>query len=243
MTGSTLPIPTAPQGVQDRVGAVDGWAADGRDRWLTPSHTVYLCVDESEADRAVAAALADPLTWPGLIGAGRWLMQPTPSGLGAERPELHGEIGGLAVLAGHELRRIHSLPVDDIADEEGWPAIERRVAVSPVNPADLAEPFSRYDFARLTELWREGRPANDDVVVCHGQPRLEHMMVEAGVVTGWAEPRRAVIADRHLDLAVAHRSIQTHLGNDAVFRFYEAYDSDPSLPSLEHYLLADLLIP
>ena len=232
-----------PASIVELVGASDTWQPLGHESWLTDGHVLYRCDSPADAAALTVAIAADQTTWSDVaLAIDEWLVTVRPLGQGADRPERHGEIGGLAELAGQELRRIHSQPLDD-RPARGWSSVASRVQSSQVDPATLAEPFCRYDRDRLIELWSEGRPSSESLVVCHGQPRLEHLLVDAGSVTGWLEPRHTVVADRHLDLAIAHRSIQTCLGNDAVFRFYEAYGQDPSLPSLEHYLLADLLLP
>ncbi len=181
--------------------------------------------------------------WPEVVAVdGSWIVTTRPTGEGAHQPERHGQIGGLAELAGRTLRELHDTPVRKV-NRVGWDIVADRVAESDVMTENLPEPFCRYDRDRLLELWRGSRPANEQLVMCHGRPRLENLFVAATEFGGWVEPRQVVIADRHLDLAIAHRSIQDRLGNDAVFLFYEAYGSDPSLVALEHYLLADLLMP
>ncbi|MEZ5340562.1 MAG: hypothetical protein R2706_03685 [Acidimicrobiales bacterium] len=76
------------------------------------------------------------------------------------------------------------------------------IEATTIDPTALPEPFRRYSLDRLIELWSQGRPSSADpcaVTVGH----TANLIVDAGVVTGWLEPRHTIIADRHLDLAIA----------------------------------------
>ena len=53
---------------------------------------------------------------------------------------------------------------------------------------------------------------------------------------------RLGVADRHLDLAIIHRSLQAAFGAEAVFGFYQGYGHTPKLVALDHYLLIDVMI-
>jgi aminoglycoside phosphotransferase len=46
-----------------------------------------------------------------------------------------------------------------------------------------------------------------------------------------------IVADRHLDLAIAHLSVGAVLGQEAVFGFYDAYGRDPDLIRLDRAVL------
>ena len=234
----------APAIVVSLAGDQPGWLPFDDQSWLAESAVVYRCASAEVATQTRTAIASAPSWWPQVVGAeGDWIVTSRPAGEGSHQPERHGQIGGLAEIAGRTLRDLHDTAVGDRTGTSGWEAIADRVAKSDTEAETLPEPFCRYGRDRLIELWSEGRPAAEDLVMCHGRPRLENLFVAATAFTGWVEPRYAVVADRHLDLAIAHRSIQDRLGNDAVFRFYEAYGSDPSLVALEHYLLADLLMP
>ena len=63
-----------------------------------------------------------------------------------------------------------------------------------------------------------------------------------GEVAGIGSGGYGIVSDRHLDLAVLHHSIHTTLGAEAVFSFYEAYGSDPSLVLLDRYVIAAHLL-
>ncbi len=235
---------SAPAIVVSQAGDPSEWLALGDQSWLAEAAVIYKCASAMQATQTLAAMASATSWWPHVEAAeGCWIVTSRPAGEGAHQPERHGQIGGLAELAGQTLRDLHDASVGEQIDQTGWEVIADRVAKSEVEAETLPEPFRRYTRDRLIELWSGGRPAAEDLVLSHGRPRLENLFVNATAFTGWVEPRYAVVADRHLDLAIAHRSIQDCLGNDAVFRFYEAYGSDPSLVSLEHYLLADLMMP
>ena len=175
-----------------------------------------------------------------------WLVSERLPGFPAHRPDLHGDVGSLAELAGHSLRDIHAIPVDDAPAslERGWDAIAVTADATVASGIDeVDEPYQRYSTSELLELWRSARPDTEDLVVCHGDPALPNLMARHGELTGWVDLGGMRIADRHLDLAHAHLSVHQNLGPEAVYVFYDAYGRDANLLHLDHYLLAKQLLP
>lgn len=87
-----------------------------------------------------------------------------------------------------------------------------------------------------------GRPgARPDLVVGHGRPLVGHVLVDAAGPSGLLGLDRLAVVERHHDLAVAHRHIQTLFGGEAVFGFYEGYGRDPDLIRLDRAVLVDVL--
>ncbi len=158
-----------------------------------------------------------------------------------DRPDLVGDVGAVAVALAQLLGRLHQLPTNDVPFGGDWETVSARVQAGGVDAAGLPEPYCRYDTERLTELWIESRPANDELVVCHGSPELSTMRFIEGRLVGIEPPDRLCLADRHLDLAIAQQSLSKHLGPESVFVFYDAYPVQPDLVRLDHYVLASLL--
>jgi kanamycin kinase/aminoglycoside 3'-phosphotransferase-2 len=177
-------------------------------------------------------------------------------GVAADRPAEHGQVEGLVDGLANALRMLHDhFGSDDLEQyavagkiaglQTGWESLSREitaaVAEGRVDPATLPDPYRRYEAKRLLEFWVEGRPASEDLVLCHGNPRLSNFFFEGADFVGAEGLAGMRLADRHLDLAIIHHEIHEHLGAEAGFRFYEAYGRDPDLLKLDHYLLASLL--
>lgn len=128
----------------------------------------------------------------------------------------------------------------------GWDAIDvaigDRLRAGLIVPADFPEPYGRYESERLIDIWRNGRPEIEELVVCHGRPVLGSFHVDHGEVVAMGDLGGMRHADRHLDLAIVHQSLHSVLGPDAVFMFYDAYGLDPNLVLLDHYILGALLL-
>jgi aminoglycoside 3'-phosphotransferase-2 len=175
-----------------------------------------------------------------------WLVSERLPGVPAHRPDLHGDVGSLAEVAGAALRALHALPLDAAPAnvERGWDAL---AAVAEATVArgvgEVDEAYVRFTPDDLLSIWCAGRPSAEELVICHGDPALPNLMAHQGSFTGWLDLGAMRIADRHLDLAHAHASIHRNLGPEAVYVFYEAYGRDADLIRLDHYLLAKQLLP
>ncbi len=250
-----------PSVVVDVVGSVDGWELtdptnDRQNRtWLTERHAIK-AVPLDRQDELVAAALNSrwlsqfvsvaPVVVEAADETTAWLVTDRLPGVPSHRPDLHGDVGSLAEVAGNALRELHAIPVEAAPGhlERGWEAIEATAEASVAAGIEqVDEPYQRYTGAELLELWRSGRPASEDLVVCHGDPALPNLMAHQGRFTGWVDLGAVCVADRHLDLAHAHLSVHHNLGPEAVYIFYDTYGADPDLLRLDHYLLAKQLLP
>lgn len=250
-----------PQDVIDLAGPIDGWELvdPTNDRphrtWLTSAHAIKTVPMHDQGQLSTAATnsrwLGPLVSTAGVLlessdADNAWLVSDRLVGVPAHRPDLHGDVGSLAEVAGNALRELHALPVDLAPDtiEAGWDALE---AVASANVAaglgEVDEPYQRYSGEELLQLWRQGRPSTDDLVICHGDPALPNMIAQQGVFAGWIDLGGVRIADRHLDLAHAHTSIHRNLGPEAVYVFYDTYGQDADLLRLDHYMLAKQLLP
>lgn len=200
---------------------------------------------EAERQRWLAARLPQPEL---VVADGPWLMTVGP-GHGAHQPERQPVPDDVPALIGESLRRIHDLDVASCPFATDWDsrmaAIDRAVGDDRVDGGALPPPYDRYEPSRLVELIEETRPSSqpgDGGVVGHGTPVVPNLVLDRGRLAGWTGLNRLGVADRHADLAVAHRSIQSLLGADAVFGFYEGYGTDPDLVALDHYMLIDVVL-
>jgi aminoglycoside phosphotransferase len=125
--------------------------------------------------------------------------------------------GGVKAL-GTFLRRLHASPRDSCPFDR-WlavtvPLARVRVDAGLVDEDDLdAERVGR-SAAELLDQLLEGRPRAEelelgDLVVCHGDACLPNILVDPDSlrVTGMVDVGRLGVADRHLDLALAVRSV------------------------------------
>lgn len=221
--------------------------------WLTEAHAVKAVpVDQAGGLDAEAAngewlgahvSTARPLLRSDDVELA-WLVSERLVGVPAHRPDLHGDVGSLAEVAGNALRELHALSVDLVPStmESGWDALDALASASVAEGlGEVDEPYQRYTGEQLLELWRQGRPDAEDLVICHGDPALPNLIAQQGVFAGWVDLGAVRVADRHLDLAHAHASIHRNLGPEAVYVFYDTYGQDPSLLHLDHYLLAKQL--
>jgi aminoglycoside phosphotransferase len=164
----------------------------------------------------------------------------------ANRPDLHGDLPRLGVLAGEMLAQVHSLDASNAPLMSGWDHIDSVVAErlegGLIDPDKLGKPYAMYKPQKLVQLWRQGRPNEEDLVVCCGLATLENLLISDSKFAGLASGEDAIVADRHLDLAVIQQSIHVELGSEAVFAFYEGYGSDASILKLDHYVLASRLL-
>lgn len=231
--------------------------ARGPDRWSVGPLTVRRFPDDRSRQATVALldrlAGSAPFAVPTIVGeAGRWLVTARPDGHPADRPELHADPDELVTAVGAGLKALHDLPLSALrADDgarppEGWPAVAERcraaVADGLVDSAALPGPYDRYRPDELLAMLIGGRPSAEDLVCCHGSPSAGMLLVAGGRFVGFDGIESALVADRHLDLAVAHQSVQHHLGPEAVFRLYDAYGGDPDVIRLDHYVLASHLL-
>jgi aminoglycoside 3'-phosphotransferase-2 len=84
------------------------------------------------------------------------------------------------------------------------------------------------------------RPADEDLVVTHGDYCLPNVILSAGGgVAGFVDLGRAGVADRYQDLALAARSIAYNFGDAHVAAFFAAYGIDPDPRRIAFYQLLD----
>ncbi len=239
--------------------------AAGVERWQAGSATVYRfgpdALSAGDRFRSFIRALAPVASFevaPIVADSGSWLVTGRPTGVPADRPDHHADPDDLVVALGAGLRALHEIPAEQFAEvlggevlggerARGWPAVADRcrqaVEEGRVDQARLPHPYDRYSPDRLLALWLDGGPSAErrsaeGPVLCHGTPGAERFIIDGGRFSGFDRMEAPLIADRHLDLAIAHQSVQHHFGPEGVFRLYDAYGRDPDVVLLDHYILA-----
>lgn len=254
------PWPTPVDAIIDRPD--DPIEAMADDRWAVGSRRVrrFGDADAVSANRRLLDDLAEVSTFavPSVIGGdGPWLVTEAPNGVPADRPDRHPEPGNLARLIGEGLAAFHALPIallDGEAagerDTDPWtPIVERcRRSVDDglVDAAKLPAPYDRYQPDRLLEMLVDGGAAagrpSEAPTLCHGAPEAARFLIDGDRFVGFDAIDEPLVADHHLDLAVAHLSVADALGAEAVYGFYEGYGTDPDLARLDRAILARHLL-
>lgn len=230
-----------------KTAAPDGHPEPGADLRHEAARTGRLRARGMPAPEVVDAGAADGVTW--LVTEarpGRSLAEPWPERLRA------GAVEALARFA----CRLHELPVDGCPFARNLavtvPLARAAVAAGLVDEEDFdAGRLGRSAAGLLTELERT-RPATEDLVVCHGDLCAPNVLVDPETleVSGVVDLGRLGVADRHLDLALAHRSLgddelNPQHGRQAAEHFLHAYGAaaggdvrvDPA--RMEFYTLLD----
>lgn len=171
---------------------------------------------------------------------------------------LTGRPAEVAEAVGAALARLHAGSGADAGSDTGRVVelgpdrllvlVAERAADGLLQPKDLPHPYRRYSVDELVGLAVEGAKtvserAQADPVPVHGDPRLEHLVVDdedgarvASDIVG------SGLGDRHLDLAIAHQSVHHHLGAEAVMALYRGYGREPDLVVLDYYILMSFLL-
>lgn len=182
--------------------------------------------------------------------AWRVLATTVPTGLPAADPAAHRDAESAVAVVARTVRAIHDLPVDDCpfdAATAGRLAVaEARVGAGLVRADDLAPAYRRLPPERLLHVVGEALAAvgddESDVVVVHGDLRLDRIVVDGGELSGIVGWHRAGVGDRYADLATVAADVADHISPQALGPFLEAYGLElPSLAKVDAHALLDQL--
>ncbi len=173
--------------------------------------------------------------------AGAFLLTEALRGVAAH--EFTGPPARCVELLADGLRRLHAIGIAACPFDARL-AVRMREARANAMAGRVDE--TDFDAARAgrsaTDLLAEleaTRPADEDLVVAHGDYCLPNVVLCGDRVGGFVDVGRAGIADRHADLALAARSIAYNLGSDRVAPFFAAYGTAPDPAKIAFYQLLD----
>lgn len=212
----------------------------------------------AEADRLVWLAgrlpVPEVLAVDALPGPGgtiwRVLATTVPPGLPASDPAAHRDAESAVAVVARTVRAVHDLPADDCPFDAATAArlaiAAARVEAGLVTPDDVGPAYRRQPPERLLHLVGEALAVvgddESDVVVVHGDLRLDRMLVDAGALSGIVGWHRAGVGDRYADLATVAADVADHISPQALGPFLEAYGLElPSLAKVDAHALLDQL--
>ncbi len=125
------------------------------------------------------------------------------------------------------LRELHALPLQDCPFDMTLPARLRQARELVERGLVDEQDFDDLHLGRraedlLAELVRT-RPVREDLVVTHGDACCPNFIGQGEHLTALIDLGRAGIADRHMDLALAHRSIIRNYGEEHAEAFLTHY--------------------
>lgn len=142
---------------------------------------------------------------------------------------------------GAVLRSLHALPVESCPFDARIPvALERsrqKVAAGLVSQDDFDDDHASFTPEELPARLVETAPADEDLVVVHGDFCPPNVLVRADGSTVLIDVARLGVADRHHDVALAHRELEEDPA--AVEAFYRAYGRPADPAKLYWYRLLD----
>jgi aminoglycoside 3'-phosphotransferase II len=128
---------------------------------------------------------------------------------------------------GHGLARLHNVPVADCPfDEMPRTRLARALDDIDHNRVDASQFDDRNAGIPPHRLYRRLAstvPAGEDIVVVHGDPTLENLLIGPDGELGFIDCGHAGCSDRYLDLAVVDMDLRASFGRDAAEGFIAAY--------------------
>jgi len=255
------PFPTLPDALR-RILPAARWEAvtegqSGAGVWRSQKYVLKVQergghpVSTLQQERERLRWLAGRVPVPALIGfevsaTHEFLAMSRLPGIPMSHPDalLHPErVVGLLARA---LRELHALPVRDCPFSMTLPVTLRlareQVKAGAVDETDFDEErLGRSAVSIFNELART-RPPTEDLVVTHGDPCLPNLILNGEWVEGFVDVGRAGLADRHADVALAHRSLTHNLTAAHAEAFLDAYGREWVDPQkLAYYCLLDEL--
>jgi kanamycin kinase len=161
---------------------------------------------------------------------------------------IHCDPATVVAALGEGLRRFHDrAPVDrcpfNFDLNIALAHVERRVATGLIDPSDAFNDDHRHlDLPAALALLDRLRPADEDLVVCHGDYCPPNILLADGQAVGYVDVGELGVADRWWDLAVATWSVTWNFGPGLETRLLAAYGAAPDRDRQTFYrLLYDLV--
>lgn len=144
------------------------------------------------------------------------------------------------------LQPLHALNIADCPFDQRIEAQLSRAAVRAaaglVDEDDFDDDRTGWTVIQVLDAARQTAPANEDLVVCHGDACLPNLLADNGAFTGFIDCGRLGIADRYQDLALAHRSLTYNLDASWADAFLAAYGiAKPDRERMAYFRMLDEL--
>ncbi len=167
-------------------------------------------------------------------------------GRDATAPVWRDDLPGLVRALGRGLRSFHDAVGDEWCPfrfdvERALDHVRHRVATDDIDPSGFHEEHAHLTpAAALVEL-EATVPAEEDLVVCHGDYCPPNVLLQKGEVTGYVDLGELGAADRWWDVAVGAWSVGWNFGHELEPLFYESYGVAPDPERIRFFrLLYDL---
>ncbi len=157
------------------------------------------------------------------------------------------DLPGLVQALGRGLRAFHEAVGPDRCPfrfDVTWALdhVRRRVAADDVDPAGFHPEHAHLTPATALAELEATAPADEDLVVCHGDYCPPNVLLVDGRVTGYLDLGELGVADRWCDVATGGWSTCWNFGVDLEPLFYESYGIAPDAERIRFYrLLYDLV--
>ena len=189
---------------------------------------------------------------PEVLGSGTadgldWLVSRALAGVDATAPELLAEPEPLVAALGRGLRRFHEkAPVGacpfDFRLAAALPRVRQRASSLTEFESSPDAEHQNLSLAGALAKLEEDRPAQENLVICHGDFCFPNVVIEDGMVIGYLDLGDLGVADRWRDIAIGAWSTIWNLGTRYEDLFYEAYGIEPDRQKIAYYrLLYDLV--
>jgi kanamycin kinase len=120
--------------------------------------------------------------------------------------------------------------------------VEERVRTADIDPAGFHEQHAHLTPAAALAELESHVPADEDLVVCHGDYCPPNMLLQDWRVTGFVDLGELGAADRWWDVAVGAWSVGWNFGENFETLFYESYGIAPDPARIRFFrLLYDLV--
>jgi kanamycin kinase len=240
-----LPIPAAifdqhsnwvftPVSVHAGNSATYRLSRDGDLRFLKIVRKGWFPSAEAEAKRTIWAH--DYVPVPEILEFGEsdettWLISSAIAGEDATSEQFRSDLPGLVQRLGAALREFHSMPVLEcpfsFRIDEAIVHARERLHRGEINAArDFHAEHANFSPAEAVQKLIATRPAQEDLVVCHGDYCLPNILFRGSALAGFVDLGEMGTADRWWDLAVATWSLTWNFGPRYEAMFLESYGVD-----------------
>jgi len=178
----------------------------------------------------------------GSTGTEDWFLTQGLIGDDATRSAWSGDPDRLVRVLADGLRRFHEASTAacpfDFRLEHALAHVRGRVQGGLVLPSrDFHDEFAHLTAEEALSILEQTRPAEESIVVCHGDYCLPNIIIDDWAATGFVDLGELGVADRWWDLAVATWSLTWNLGPGYEDLFLSAYGVPRDEPRVQFYRL------